>query len=329
MRVETIPTSELSGFARLFAQSPFLPLAYLPGVSREDCAVMQQRVLESKLAQGGRELLAVSRGGEAAGLALVETLPWDSGVYGFPMARLAALMAVPGAEEYAVKCALAEAARDRAQQRGACFVDAQAHLGDLKSVHALCAQGFRCMDTHVAIVWDLTKALPPAPASEAVVAEARPDDYADLISVSGRSYAPYSRFVVDDDLPRERAPEVFRQWAGNGLRGYADRVQLARIDGTAVGFCTWRIHKSSEQFLKLRFANLDLTGVLPEARGKGVLSAMVHDGLRWLQEQGIQYAEVLTHALNTGMQRGCSLLGGKTLAARHNFHWHASYRKGE
>lgn len=329
MRAEIIHLNELSGLTECLAPGKYLPLAYLPGVNVTACAEMQRHVIESRMAQLDREAFAVNSGGRMTGLALLEPLAWDSSLYGFPMARISVLHAHPGTDEFAAKRSLVRAVLGRAKEHGYRFLDTQAHVADLKSAHALSAEGFRCMDTHVAIVWDLTKALPAPPKTEAVIVDAVPEDYAELTRVSGMSYAPYSRFAVDDDLPRDKAEEVFRQWAGNSLRGYADRVQLARIDGVVVGFCTWRVHKLSERFLGLRFANLDLTGVLPQARGKGVLTAMVHDGLRCLQERGVQYAEVLTHALNTGMQRGCFQMGGKTLSARHGFHWHAAYRTAE
>ena len=61
---------------------------------------------------------------------------------------------------------------------------------------------------------------------------------------------------------------------------------------------------------------------------KGVLSAMVHDGLRWLQDRGVDYGEVVTHVLSAGMQKGCSALGGRTLTARHSFHWRRGQPQG-
>jgi len=99
-------------------------------------------------------------------------------------------------------------------------------------------------------------------------------------------------------------------------------VQVARTTDGIVGYCTWRLHKTAQEFTGLQLASLDLTAVTPEARGKGVFTALVHDGLRWLQGQGLDQAEVVTHALNAGMQKCCAAMGGRTLAARHSMHWH-------
>jgi hypothetical protein len=126
-------------------------------------------------------------------------------------------------------------------------------------------------------------------------------------------------------LPPENALEVFRQWAMNSLRGYADRVAVARLNGAIVGYCTWRIHKTAHIHTGLRLANLDLTAVLPEARFQYVLTSLVEDGLAWLGAQGVAYGEVYTHALNAGMQRACAFLGATTLSARHGLHWHREY----
>lgn len=322
MHVAAFEGRDLSPFSALLSATQHLPLDYLPGVSREGCVALQLHTLQRKVNRGDVAAFAAMDDGLAVGLAVLEPLPWDSAILERTAGRVAALHVMPGARRRETTSALLGAVLDTSRKAGYACLDLQCHASDLASLHAACNRGFQVMATHLALVWDLSKPLPPCPGTPAVIVDARQDDVEALSDAAVRSVPPYSRFVVDDHFTREQITEVFRQWSANSVRGYADRVQLARLDGEVAGYCTWRIHTTAAEFVGVRMANLDLTAVCPEARRKHVLTAMIHDGLRWLREQDIEYAEVLTHALNTGMQRAGAYLGGNTLSARHSLHWH-------
>jgi GNAT superfamily N-acetyltransferase len=326
--VEPWTGPDLEPFAPLAAAAPHLPFDYFPGASRPACAALYMHGLTEKRNKPETRVVGAWQNGQPVGFLALEGLAWDSAVFGMRMGRVAALCAAPGESEYEIKRSLIHFAIEHASSRGYDFLDAHVHVMDLAAANAAVDGGFRLVATHLGLVWDLAIPLPAAPRSAVLITDGTPSDYAELTEMAARSLPPQSRFAVDDQLPADKSAEVFRQWAGNSLNGYADRVQIARLYGRIAGYCTWRIHQDATPFLGMRIANLDLTAVAPEARRKGVLSAMVHDGLRWLQDRGVDYGEVVTHVLSTGMQKGCSALGGRTLTARHSFHWHRRAPQG-
>ena len=324
MKIVPVAHDGLTALLPLIAGSRSLPLAHVPGAAQEDLARLQQDTLAVKLARGGAVGLGAFQDKSAAGLAVLDPLAWDSALYGERMGRVAALYAASGAEEEALHAALLANLLREAVERGYRCADLHLHVSDLAAVHAACRLGFRLMTTHVILGWDLRAPLPVAPNAPAELRDATEADVEGLMSVAAAAAPPYSRFLVDRQLPTERGRELFRQWAANSVRGYADRVVLACMDGVAVGYITWRIHPSAPASLGVRLANLDLTGVLPRARRQRVLTTLIHHGLDWLRSRGIDYAEVHTHALNTGMQRAATSTGARTLSARYCLHWHAN-----
>ncbi len=324
MNCETI-TAQSAGRASDFLESAaYLPYAHIPGVRKRDCTAFARQQLTGRLGRDGAVGFMTADGGAVCGVALVEDLPWDSAIYEMPMGRVSLLQVARNAPPVETEEALLRAAVAEARRREFAFLDVQVSVGHLEAVEAASRVGFQLVATHLVLVWDLSKSLPKAPESLAIISDAREEDAEVVAEAAACSMPPYSRFLADTRLPKESAAEVFRRWAANSVGGYADRVQVAHVDGALAGYCTWRVHREMAEMLGVTLANLDLTAVAPAFRRKGVLTAMIHNGLGWLQEQGVDYAEMVTHVLNTGAQRACVLSGARSLAARHTLHWHAS-----
>lgn len=305
------------------AASPNLALDYMPGVERHLCVGMHREQALSKLDSGGN-LFTSNLDGEASAL-LFGDAPWDSEIYGMRMGRILAAFGAQGASALPSRSDAVRQLMAHVQDVGYDFVDMQVHVADVATLHALEDAGFRITGTNLSLVWDLS--LPPAamPQTPASIETASASDLEALGVMAQRSIPGHSRFVDDPQLPRGRAMDVIREWALNSVRGYADHVVLARLEGEIAGYCTWKIHRDSGRLLGGKLAALDLTAVAPEARRMNVLSAMAHAGLEWARAEGCVGAEVWTHVLNTGMQRACGVtLGARTLSARHSFHWHKS-----
>lgn len=321
-QVETVPREGLATLAPLVARAPWLPFAYLPGITTEQATAWQMHLIDARLAADPDARLLVVGGARPAGMLLLHPLPWDSTVLGFSKGRVALCVA----DDPAARRALLSAAVDQARSQGWAAMDLQGHVNDLDLASAAGAAGFRLIVTHLGMVWDLAKPLPEiAPAPGTTLREAGPTDADAVGAAAARAVDPNSRFALDAALPPGAAAQVFAAWGANGPRGYADLCHVAEQGDAVVGYCNWKRHRAAEALLGLGVANLDLIGTVPEARGGGVLTALAAAGLRHWQGEGLRYAEVVTHVLNTGMQRACgATLGARTMTARHTFHWHAA-----
>lgn len=306
----------------LLEESQGLPLAHLPRFAPQKAARLQADTILDKAAHNATALLAAFDNERLVGVLLLEELPWDSAQYGMAMGRISALHTAP---ETTMEVAgqLVSAALRFCREQGWRYMDFQPPAGDLSGLNAALSLGFRLVASTLALVWELDTPLPTPPASPASLRIATPKD-ADLVAaLAARAIDPYSRFASDPQLKPGKAGDIFGAWAANSVKGYADRVFLAELDDELVGYCTWKIHAQGRRHFDLHHANLDLTAVAPEARGRHILSALMHAGLAWLQGEGFNSAEVVTHILNGPMQRAAHRYGATTRAARHNLHWHA------
>ena len=320
MHSEKINRKSLHLIEGLVASAPYLPFAYIPGVTQKQAAALALDTIANGFGNEDTDVLLASESGGPAGMVVVEYLPWDSDVYGIPMGRVSSLIALPGAHERAAKDALVDAAAEVARKRKLAHLSCRVHARDLVSVHSVSAHGFRLMTTHAVYVWDLGQSLREAPKMPAAISDATEDDLDELRDVAARSYAPFTRFKVDETLPGDKTDALYARWVESACRGYGDLVQVARLDGTLVGYAAWKIHRETCDYLGVTVGDLLLTAIVPVARRKHIFTALVREGLVRLKERGVQFCEVHTHVLNTGAQRTYSGLDARILAARYAFH---------
>lgn len=300
------------------AALPYPPFSYLSALSPAQRSAIAQTQIEEALADDTQTVLVVGAGEQLVGVASVGALAWDSEIFEQAMGRVRwwGLAGDGGTDAGAV---LMESVVQVCKEKGFASVDMQVDAQDLVTFHLASAAGFKLMASHVVMVWDLSEGKAFEVPDHVVIQDAVPEDAAAVGAAAAASYAPYSRFVVDPQLGAG-VPGVFRAWAENCVRGRSERVQMARIDGELAGYCAWSKVKAVEP---LKVVDLELTAVLQAYRNRGVLGAMVGDALGVLREQGYGYAQVWTHMLNGGMQRGCGGHGASTAGGRHTLHWHS------
>ncbi len=294
------------------------PWDYLPATAPEHARDLARREIEALAKTDGTVALCAGKA-----CASLTPLPWDSGIFGLPMARIGGVYLSPGNAGLHESRALFSALLTAASDAGIQHIDLPLRVTDIAAIEAATALGFRVVACNLGMDWEVRRARTPPPASAVRVRCAREDEVAALGDLAAASIDTLSRFAADAYLPPQKVPDLFRAWAMNSLRGRADRVQFAELDGKLAGYCTWRLQPDYEAVTGAKLASLELTAVHPDARRHGVLMALVHDGLTWLEGRGVQLAEVFTHALNGGMQRGCSRMGAVTRTARYSLHWSA------
>ena len=71
------------------------------------------------------------------------------------------------------------------------------------------------------------------------------------------------RFRMDPCIPQDRVQEIYREWARNSVRGYADLVWVARReeDNVIVGFGTWGSRAGLAEHTGVRCAEYQLGAV--------------------------------------------------------------------
>jgi dTDP-4-amino-4,6-dideoxy-D-galactose acyltransferase len=212
-----------------------------------------------------------------------ELLPWDSGVFGFPVARIAA-----SAHRNTLKAALDDARREgvrliylltessdvarEAQSLGGVHVSERVTF--VRAVAPGDANSDASSGTPVIMVetWHGTTPTP---------------ELLELARDAGR----YSRFRLDPKVPIGVFERIYDAWITNSINGtIADEVLVIR-DGAAVsGLVTVGVKNGR--------ADIGLLAVRAQARGRGLGRALVKASLDWAAHRGLREAQVVTQGAN-------------------------------
>jgi len=230
--------------------------------------------------------------------ARVEPLAWDSGFFGFPIARIHASQPDRRALEDAL-----EACRERGVRCAYLLLDA----ADARGGEAAQALGFVLRDVRV----ELERPLAPA---DAVAAHA-----ADTIVAVGRERLPAlealvrerftsSRFFADPGFARERCRELYVAFLRRGVDGGAHRELLAPADDAGCIVC----HADPRDGVG--------TIELVASRRRGVGTALVGAAVARFAQAGMTSALVVTQASNVAAQRSYQRAGFRTARSGLWFH---------
>lgn len=125
-----------------------------------------------------------------------------------------------------------------------------------------------------------------------------------------------SRFFADARFDEARCEELYATWIERSVRGWADRVFTARVEGVACGYVTAHIDAQG-------VGSIGLVAIAPEARGRGFGSRLLAQALDWFAERGVRRVEVVTQGRNVAAQRLYQSAGFRTSQAQVWFHlWH-------
>ena len=108
-----------------------------------------------------------------------------------------------------------------------------------------------------------------------------------------------SRYYHDPGFPRAGCDDLYSTWIKRSLEGaIADIVFVPVIDGAAAGYVTCK--RDAEP---AKTGWIGLVGVGPQARGRGVGSALIRRAIAWFRESGVEEVLVVTQGRNEAAKR--------------------------
>jgi hypothetical protein len=212
---------------RLIAHYPFKPYRHYRVWSRvKQDAIMAAEVTRARSTPGAWGIVVGE--GDAAAVALVRPLEWDSRFFGLPMARLDWILRGPRAEDGTIAAAV-RGVVGRLAAEGVRHVTARVDVGDMAAVSALEAAGFRLMDALVTYFTHPRREPPTVVRELGRIRPFEPGDAEEVLEITAEAYADFrGRFHLDPHLPKGRAQAMYLEWARQCCAGrMADRVAVA------------------------------------------------------------------------------------------------------
>ena len=290
-----------------------LPYRTLPGVELDRwCRFHADRVRQAVADDASRVTVGRS-GNDAQALAVVKPLPWDTEVLGRPVFSLEYLLFDRAADVDAVVEVVRAAVRGIDSASGSLLYKTSS--ADVPALAAIGRAGFDLLTIHLDHLFDTKLAAEGSHDLDGYeFGEAREDEVEAIGEVSAHNYALTDRFTVDPLVPPERVPEVYRQWAMNSVRGFADLVWVARRDGVPVGFGTWSIQRGLAEATGVTVAWNGLASVASSERNRGLFRRIKSGALAELHRRGVPWVCSPTNVLNIPTQRCFASVGAYNYA---------------
>ena len=291
-----------------------------PSVSGKAGAKYLRGVAKEMLSRDGAEAWFAYHGDVPVGFAAVSPLDWDSDYFGLRMARLSVMVtAEQSAQVFSVADKLLSTALGAACHRGVQHLSLRVDVEDIGLVHALEEHGFRLMDTLVAYAFHMGRNHLPEIRPKYDLRLYRPDDYDAVLDIAATCFKGYpSRFAVDPHIPKERAQNLYREWAINCCREvFADEILVAERKGRVIGFLAYRCNPELEQNTGIRVMGSGLGGCYP-LRFNAYLDLLREATRRVLPI--VDAIDLETHSFNVATVNYYQKLNYSYVRAKHSFH---------
>jgi hypothetical protein len=318
MQLDALPAFDAQGLEPLLFAYPYKDYRHYRTISKE----VQTRILRAEVERASEEgqLLALRGEDQIVGLATLSHLPWDSRLFGLPMAKIGHLLAAPAHEaRAAVLDRLIEGLIELARVDGIRHLSIRVDCADIEAIQWLERWGFRLMECLLTYVFRPQQDVLPSIKTLYHVRPYSPADREPLVAIAEQMYAHHqSRFSVDPSLPAAGVGRFYIEWTKNACSGdMADHILVAERKGCAIGFLAYKLNGLVLERTGIRIAGQGLSASLPEGTGAyiGLLKAALERGR---EEYDFMEADAPLH--HFVVIRAWQRLGFRFVRGKYAFH---------
>jgi RimJ/RimL family protein N-acetyltransferase len=246
----------------------------------------------------------------ATGGAVIECslVPWDSEIFGFPVAQITSVAIADGAEPALALDAFGSWCDEHHVRLVSCRLD---HL-QLRESMALEAAGFRFIEMVYRLRLDsFERLVPPRQVVQASLVSA--DDLTAIEAIASDAFTT-GRFRLDWRLPPGLSDKRYATWVRNSLSASRHRILKAEVDGELVGFFIVEDKPDGSVYWHL-------TAIAPGWQGKGIGSSVWRTILLRHRTEGATSIETTISAHNLPVINLYQRLGFSFSSAEMTFHW--------
>lgn len=246
------------------------------------------------------------------GIAILAPCAWETSVIGRPVGKVLFM----AADSYPIALPLAEEIRNHAIAHRMALISADPGCSPAYVVCALENAGFHIASQYY--LWEgkvrevVTVAERLAQVSTFRFATAA--DAQVLATIAEEAFV-YGRYLADPYLPKEWGKQLYREWAANSCRGYADAVIVYESEHEVVGFVTGKLMAPGKT------GWIDLLVVRGGERNRGVGIALLAKLFLWFAEQGVETIRIDPQKPNVEINRIYQHFGFKLEDSGLVLHW--------
>lgn len=259
------------------------------GVSKESMA----DYLEATLQGEGIQSICLRDNGKLVGLIALQALPWMSEHFGLRMYAVPHLLAGMGGP--LVRARLLRYVLEELHEVD--FLDCRIAVDDVYAAQALEAAGFRYVGTEVYLGQALESNHSGKLSTEIEIRDCERADRRQVLEIVEDTHV-HNRFAYDPIIQEDLARSLYRRLVENCFDQPQFTVLVARSHRTVEGFIISKTNKTFCQVVGKKTGSLDLIGVRPATRNRGLGAALNRAALHRLARDGVVYVAVRTLANN-------------------------------
>jgi len=326
LKISNLSKKDISLIEGLLTNSSFNPYRYIGEDSNGSINRYWLRSLVNQLEDKNTETIVMTSRNNLVGVVSISGLPWDSQVLNTRMASVNLLLVDQNLKDcFSHGKTLLNHAIKQMREREYKFLLCKVHSDNIFNIHILEESGFLLVDTQLVYAVDfrttqLDSILKPKVPEDCLIRFAKAEDEQELVALANTAFqGHFGRYHSDPKLSRDQATAVYAEWIRSSLRGYADYIIVANIDGRIAGLSIWRNPTDLERTLPAVVGHYSIGAVHPDFSGKNIFTHLTYEGMK-LFESKVDIIEGPTHINNHPVQRGYSRLKWKIFDARHSFH---------
>jgi len=281
------------------------------GVSKDSMADYLETTLEGE----GVQSISLRDNGKLVGLIALQSLPWMSELFGLRMYAVPHLLA--GSEGPLVRARLLRYVIE--ELHAADFLDCRIAVDDVYAAQALEVVGFRYVGTEVYLGQSLESHRPLQLPEGIEIRDCERADRRQVLEIVEDTHV-HNRFAYDPILQEDLARALYRRLVENCFDQPQFTVLVARSRAAVEGFIILKMNKTFCQVVGKKTASLDLIGVRPETRNRGLGAALNRAALHRMAREGVVYVAVRTLASNYSALRITFRTGFAVTSTSLHFH---------
>ncbi len=235
-------------------------------------------------------------------------VPWDTEIFGFPVAQLSRVEIAEGARPQDTLRQFSAWCDENAVRLVSCRLE-HTRLRESMELEGL---GFRFIEMVHRPRLDAFDGL-AAPRHVLQVSEALPDDLAKIGEIAYSAFTT-GRYLLDWRLPPELSRRRYSVWVRNSFADPRHALVKAEINGALVGFFILEHRPDKGVYWHL-------TAIAPEYQGQGMGISLWLTMLRTHKTEGAAFVETMISAHNAPVINLYSRLGFSFQSAQMTFHW--------
>jgi len=285
------------------------------GVTKDQMALY----FESTLADSKSQVICLQDVGRVVGLIVLKPLPWMSKHFGLKMYSIRHLLA--RSDSPLVYTRLLRYVIEELPEVD--FLDCRVAADDVHAAHALEVCGFRYVGSEIFLGQKIGPNLSPPDQPGIEFRPCRGEDRSSLLRIAGETHI-HNRFVYDPVIDETAAKSMYCRLVMNSFDDEEYEFIVGDSGNRIEGFISLKMNPSFSRAVGISCGSLDLIGVRPEMRNRGLGAALNRAALHRMAQQSMQYVAVRTLASNYPALRICLQTGFTVTSTSLHFHRHGT-----